>query len=105
MCPPTISWTMHATCQMVFTASAPPDKIAFVFAATTEGDVQADGDVRAEGVDAARQWSVCIAVAKNTGSEIDSRGIGVELPRGVGVRVLHVADRGGQVKIAGNKNL
>ena len=64
-----------------------------------EVDVRSDGHVCAEGVDACCQWSCCAAefTAESTGSEIEPPANGCRASRGVSVRGLHGADRGGQM--------
>jgi hypothetical protein len=71
--------------------------------AATEGDVRADADARVEGVDAGRQWSVFTAEvsAEEAATEIDPLGISINAARGVSVRGLHGADRGGQTRRSG----
>jgi hypothetical protein len=82
--------------------------IVFAWVCTFEGDVPVDGYVRAEGVDAGRQWSIFAAVqavdtvtTENTGSDIDPRGIGIDAPRGVCVSSSHGADCEGQIRWTG----
>ena len=78
---------------------------AFAKARAFEVDIISDADVCAEGVDAGRKFSGFAAegAAEEACSKIDPRDIGVKAHRGVGVRALHVADSGGQIRWNGRR--
>jgi hypothetical protein len=69
----------------------------------SEGDVRVNGDVRLEGVDAVVSVGRLLQseAANFTRKQIDPRGVGVGAPPCVGIRDLHVADRGGQKRRSG----